>query len=328
MKKKMIAAFAVAIALMMTACGASSGSSADSTAAVSTSEIADELEVSEVDDIADDSADGGMTDSVEVEEAQSGEKIIYTYNYYVETKSFDDFMSTVNSRISEYGGYMESSSIDGNVQMNISRYAQLVIRIPTERMHDFLQMVEDNSNVTNATSSSENVTLTYVDLESHVKALQTEQETLMELLEKAESTEDLINIQSQLTNVRYELESYESQLRVYDNRIDYSTLYLNIDEVDRESSVATKLTYGQEISKGLSDTMYGFGQGLRSFSIWVIVHLPILLMLAVLVALVLWIARKCRKKHQERYMKNTPRTGVWSAEAKAPEEKNSSSEDK
>jgi hypothetical protein len=172
------------------------------------------------------------------------------------------------------------------------------------------------------------VTLTYVDLESHVKALQTEQETLMELLEKAESTEDLINIQSQLTNVRYELESYESQLRVYDNRIDYSTLYLNIDEVDRESSVATKLTYGQEISKGLSDTMYGFGQGLRSFSIWVIVHLPILLMLAVLVALVLWIARKCRKKHQERYMKNTPRTGVWSAEAKAPEEKNSSSEDK
>jgi hypothetical protein len=220
----------------------------------------------------------------------------------VETKTFDDFMSTVKSRINEYGGYLESSSVNGNSEMNISRYAELVIRIPADRMHEFLQMVEENSNVTYSSSGTENVTLTYVDLESHVNALKTEQQTLMELLEKAESTEDVIAIQSQLTNVRYELESYESQLRVYDNRINYSTLYLDINEVDRERSVATKLTYGQEIAQGLSDTMYNMGQGLRDFSIWLIVHLPILLLLAVVVALVFLIARKIRKKRKNRKM--------------------------
>jgi uncharacterized membrane protein len=161
-----------------------------------------------------------------------------------------------------------------------------------------------------------------------VKALQTEQETLMELLEKAESTEDVIYIQSQLTNVRYELDSYESQLRVYDNRISYSTLYLNIDEVDRETSVATKLTYGQEISQGLSDTMYNIGQGLRSFSIWFIVNLPILLILAVVVILVIWLVRKHRRKQREKAMRKSLGTGIWSGEPKKTEEEESASEDK
>jgi hypothetical protein len=299
MKKGNLAALTLALALALTGCGSSSYDMSSSEATTESSaafDVADDvMEDAEVDA-------GGMTDSVEVEEAASDEKIIYTYNYSVETKTFDDFMSTVKSRINEYGGYLESSSVNGNSEMNISRYAELVIRIPADRMHEFLQMVEENSNVTYSSSGTENVTLTYVDLESHVNALKTEQQTLMELLEKAESTEDVIAIQSQLTNVRYELESYESQLRVYDNRINYSTLYLDINEVDRERSVATKLTYGQEIAQGLSDTMYNMGQGLRDFSIWLIVHLPILLLLAVVVALVFLIARKIRKKRKNRKM--------------------------
>jgi hypothetical protein len=138
----------------------------------------------------------------------------------------------------------------------------------------------------------------------------------MDLLEKAESTEDVIYIQSQLTNVRYELESYESQLRVYDNRVNYSTLYLDINEVDRESSVATKLSYGEEIAQGLSDTFYNVGQGLRSFSIWLIVNLPILVILALIVIVVVLVIRKIHKKNAQKRAKRPAVGGIWTDKPK------------
>lgn len=67
----------------------------------------------------------------------------------------------------------------------------------------------------------------------HKKALETEQERLLALLEKAENVEDIITIENRLSDVRYELENYESQIRLLDNQIDYSTVYVDISEVSR-----------------------------------------------------------------------------------------------
>lgn len=330
MKKKICAALlAIGMALTLCACGASSNKGYDSAAAApqeNTSAAydvkADEEEIAEDDvaaeatDMADASAaDGGMTDeSVAGSTAETSDKIIYTYNYSVETKAFDEFMDTLQQRVNEYGGYMESSEVNGNQEMNIRRYAYLVIRVPADKMHSFLEMVKNNSNVTYSSSSSENVTLSYVDLQSHIKALKVEQESLMALLERAETTEDIIAIQGQLTDVRYELEAYESQLRVYDNRINYSTLYLDINEVERESSVSTELTYGEEIRQGLSDTLYDLGQGLRSFSIWFIVNLPVLLLWAVILVIIFLIVRALIKRSSKKKLEQEARwqRGIWS----------------
>lgn len=273
--------------------------------------------------------DSGMADTAagaaeaEAQTVQSNEKIIYTYNYSVETKQFDTFMQAVQSRINEYGGYLESSETNGNPEMNIRRYANMVIRIPADKMHSFLNMVKENSNVTYSSSSTENVTLSYVDMKSHIKALKTEQETLMGILERATKLEDIITIQNQLTNIRYELESYESQLRVYDNRINYSTLYLDINEVERETNVATELTYGEEIKQGLSDTIYDIGQGLREFSIWFIVNLPFILIWAVIIAVIILIVRKILKKRAGKQKRKaaTRSDSIWAGAAARTDEK-------
>ena len=55
----------------------------------------------------------------------------------------------------------------------------------------------------------------------------------MELLSTAENMEDLLSIESKLSDIRYEIESYESQLRLLDNQIDYSTVHVEIFEVER-----------------------------------------------------------------------------------------------
>lgn len=156
----------------------------------------------------------------------------------------------------------------------------------------------------------------------------------MGILERAEKLEDIITIQNQLTNIRYELESYESQLRVYDNRINYSTLYLDINEVERETSVATELSYGEEIRQGLSDTLYDLGQGFRDFSIWFIVNLPVLLIWAVIIAVIIVIVRKLLKVHAKKAARRhagrleardrgaqAEQGGVWTGQETQPDAK-------
>lgn len=319
-KRWCAALLALLLSSSLTACGMSEKS--ESAAADMMAEEAVEFDVTEEESAAGALTEDGMSDTTSAGVAKEGgaeqtsEKIIYTYNYSVETKQYDELMDELQQRVTEYGGYVESAETNGNAQMNIRRYSNMVIRIPADRMHSFLDMVKEKSNVTYSSSSSENVTLNYVDLQSHIKALKVEQETLMDILEKAEKLEDIITIQSQLTTVRYELESYESQLRVFDNRINYSTLYLDITEVERETNVATELSYMEEIKQGLSDTFYNIGHGLRTFSIWFIVNLPVLLLWALIIFVIFMIVRKVanirNKKRVAREAKK--QTGIWSAQ--------------
>ena len=137
-------------------------------------------------------------------------------------------------------------------------------------------MIEGEGNVTYRNIYTDDVTLSYVDTESHLKALRTEQETLLGLLEKAETVENIIAIQSRLSEVRYEIESYESRLRTYDDQIDYSTVYLNVSEVERETQVKEE-TPGEEISRRLSQNWEDLKEDVKRFGINFVSDLPYIL---------------------------------------------------
>lgn len=253
-----------------------------------------------------DSAEGGgesgalAGNTAEVIKTQD-QKLIYTYEYTVETKEFDAFYKKVNDKTTQLGGYVERSDTDGNAVDSSNRYSYLVLRIPAEKMQQMLSLLDSDANITYQSCQSENVTLQYVDMESHVKALRTEQEALLKLMEKADKLKDIIALQNQLTQVRYEIESYESQLRMYDNKVDYSTLHLNITEVDRTTNVkSTETSFFDEISSGFSDNVYALGLWLRSLAVWLISSLPILVPLAVIVAALFFFIRRKSKNRLSR----------------------------
>ncbi len=246
-----------------------------------------------------DSSEAGL-DKVSVK--NQNQKIIYTYSYSTETKEFDSFYEKVTAKTEQLGGYVENSEINGSISDGTNRYAHMTLRIPADKMKQLTSMLDTESNVTYRSRSSENVTLQYVDMESHVKALRTEQKALLQLLEKAEKLKDIIELQSQLTQVRYEIESYESQLRMYDNLVDYSTIYLDIAEVERTTKVTpARASFWEEVSDRFSDNLYAVGQWLRSMALWLISSLPVLIPLAaVLAAAVIFIRKKIKLWKQRR----------------------------
>ena len=86
------------------------------------------------------------------------------------------------------------------------------------------------------------------------KALETEQDRLLELMEQAETTEDLLAIESRLTDVRYQLESAASQLKLYDSLVSYSTVYLTVEEVQKLTPRSGTLHLGGKSPPGSGRT--------------------------------------------------------------------------
>lgn len=250
------------------------------------------------------SEENGPSQAETVEKGETtGRKLIRNVDMDVETESFDALLASAQSQAEELGGYIESSNISNSSyasSTSAARSARLTARIPSEKLDGYLAGISKQSNVTRKSESTEDVTLQYVDLQSHKKALLAEQESLLSMMEQAESIEDIIAINEQLTDVRYQIESMESQLRTYDNQVDYSTVNLYIDEVERYTPGAAK-SAGARIAEGFSANIYRVGNFFKNFAIEFIILLPILIAVAIVLGIAILIVRiiiKVSEKHQ------------------------------
>ena len=241
----------------------------------------------------------------------SNRKLIRNVSMSVETKEFEAFMASVTEQVNAVGGYIESMDTYNGSRYNQSesaRHSNLTVRIPKNQTDGFLTAVSEAGNVTNRSENVEDVTLAYVDMESHKKSLEIEQERLQALLEKAETLEDIITLEDRLSTVRYQLENMESQLRTYDNLVDYSTVRLNIQEVKELTPVIEEEeTPGQRLARGFMESLEDVRDGFVEFGIWFVVHIPYLLVWAVIMAIIVVvikaiikrISRKNREKREK-----------------------------
>ena len=228
------------------------------------------------------------------------QKIIWTVDMEVETLEFDSFLSNLEQEVQRFGGYLESSSVSGSsIQYTSNRYGTVTVRIPSAQLDAFLDQVGKIGTVTYTNKSSEDITLDYVDVESRIEALEVEQERLLALLDSAQDLESVIQLESRLSEVRYQLENYRSTQNRYDSLIDYSTVSLSIQEVQRVTTVHDQ-SVGQRIAAGWSDTLYRLKNGCVDLFVWFVVSLPYLLIWAVLAGVVVWLCLRHRKKRRKK----------------------------
>ena len=258
---------------------------------------------------AEEAGGGAVTSENGIEEVQETDrKLIRNVNLSLQTKEFDTVLDNMSQKIKDLGGYIQDSSVWGSSSdYSSSRSASYTLRIPSDKLDEFIDVVETLGNVTYKNESVDDVTLRYVDVDSHKKALETEQERLLALLEKAENVEDIINIENRLSDVRYELENYESQIRLLDNQIDYSTVYVDISEVSRVTDTG-KQGFFEEVASRFSDSVYVVLMGLRGFAIGILGSLPILVVWGVILAVVVILLRKFVFKKSKKNKKNTDQT--------------------
>ena len=244
--------------------------------------------------------DTGSTGSVAV----TDRKLIRRIGLKAETEDLDQLMTSIEQKVTALGGYMEDRQVyTGSTYASYEqrRYANLTIRIPAERLDEFVNHVEDVSNVTASTETAEDVTLKYVATESRMKALQAEENRLLALIDKAANLTELLQLESRLTQVRTELEEVTSMLKLYDNLVDYGTVELEITEV-KVLTPTEEPGFGQRITEGFKESTENLWIFMKEFVIFIVCVVPYLLPPLIIGGAVLLIIKLSGRKKKPKKM--------------------------
>ena len=246
--------------------------------------------------------DGLTSDTSGTAQTPTNQKLVRKIRLEAETDDLDTLLMKVDEKLAELSGYAENRQVfQYSGRQTRTRTAELTLRIPAAQLDQFVTHVTGLSNVTSSTETAEDITLNYIATESRVKALQTEHDRLLELLAEAESMSDLLEIEKRLTQVRTELEEVASRLKLYDNMVDYGTVYLTLQEVKEFTDITQPETMWQRMGKGFLESLSNLGDMLTEFCVWLVASLPYFIVLGVItLVIVLLIKHRRNKKKRTR----------------------------
>ena len=241
------------------------------------------------------------------------EKIIYSASVTVETTEFEASLAALDALVARYGGFVESSSLNGSNYYSQSRgyasnrSADYVLRIPSSRFQELMGSLSELGNVPYSHTYTENISAQYYDVEARLTACRTQEARLLEMMEVAETVSDLIEIEDRLADLRYQIESLQSTLKNWDRQVSYSSVSLTISEV----SVYTPIEepgYLTQLKEAVSDGFRAVGRFFRNLSLGLAELLPLLIVVVVLLLIFLPRAKKRRaaKKAQREAAQQPP----------------------
>ena len=281
-------ALAAVLMLSLTACG-SKGSGAANGAAMDSTTEAYSPEAS---------ADSGTSAPLISPEAtaESSRKIIYTASVEMESTDYDATRQGILDAVAAAGAYLQSSYQYGNAQ-DANRSSQYCVRVPVENYSALLTSLGETGNVLSQSESTDDITASCIDVEARLRALETQRDRLNQLADQAETTADPLEIESQLSDVQYQIESYTGQMNVLQDQISYSTVDVYLDEVTELTPQSP--SFVSRVGSAFRGSWNGFVSVVQELVIGLIYLLPFLVVAAVVIALVVLLARRAAKKRPQ-----------------------------
>lgn len=226
--------------------------------------------------------------------AKDAEKIIRTVQMELSTRNFDADYEAIHQALLKAGGRVESANL--YTAYNDLRTAYLILRVPGSQLNPLTEAVKGIGRMVNFSESSEDISESYADTENRLATQQTKMDRLQVLLSKADTVEDLIAIESGISDTQYEIDRLTGQLRGMDSKVDYSTLTLTLSELSAlETSQTKDETLWERIKIGMRAAWEGFLGILGDLAVFLTIVLPYLIALAVII-LILRVIIKRRKK--------------------------------
>ncbi|WP_130836723.1 DUF4349 domain-containing protein [Lachnoclostridium sp. Marseille-P6806] len=238
--------------------------------------------------------------SAELQDESGGaveRKLVKTVDIRCETDNLDAFEEAIIAQMEEAGGYIESSNRGGSSSMGDysygrtgGRWGNYTFRVPASKLDGFVDTVTGSSNVLSQSSNVDDITMRYIDTESRIKALRIEQSQLLSMLEQAESVEDMITIQSRLSDVNASLQEYESSRKYMNNQVSYATVNVDVEEVVAYTPVVEKDAFTR-MREGFIQSCKDVTYQVREFVIWIVINLPRIVLWLVILFLIILIFR-------------------------------------
>jgi len=259
--------------------------------------------------------------------------LIRNVSVQCETLHFAELTANLESQVAALGGYIESKNFSGTGNAGDLRTASYTIRVSSESLDQLIGTIGDTAVIIGSTESTEDVTLSYTDMQARVESLRIEQQTLNDLLAQADDLDIILQLQNELTYVRYEIESYESQLRVLENLSSYSTLTLSITEVLEETEVEEPhvKTYSERFHEAFQDGLDEAKEKCEELGLYIAENaiglaIKLVILIVIIVVIVVNVKKRKRinkaKKAMAPVAPSAPVTPVTPAAPKAEDNKN------
>ena len=289
MKRKLFACFlAWTMILSLAACGASSNKSASSAATTDSAPMESEEGYFDTNGSYDDGADSGGS-------VLEDQKIIYTGTLNLETTDFDGTAKAVAALADTLGGYLESSTVGSGGRSY--RWAEYTVRVPAAQFQSFLDQAGNLAHVTWQNTDLQNITETYYDTEGRLKTQQIKLERLQKLLAQAENMEDIITIESAISETEWNIEDLSGTLRHYDALVDFATITVSLQEVYKYSDTEElPENFGDRLGGALSRGWYSFVDGMADFAVALAYNWMWIILWAVIIAAAVAVVRKVRRR--------------------------------
>lgn len=239
----------------------------------------------------------------QVKEEGLEEKIIYTGHISVETLDYDKAVSSINARIKELKGFIEGTELSNNggydrydgTKFTGSRRASITARIPKESFEGFMGSIGEYGVVINQSTQAENITAQYNDVSMQLKSLEIQHENLLKMLGKAEKVEDMIKLEESLSDVRWKINSINSQLKNWDTSVDYSTININLEEV-KQYSPTEQDGFFTRLFKAVTSGFKDYGQWLQDIIIGITRNILYIVTFVFIIILIQMYTKKMMKK--------------------------------
>lgn len=228
------------------------------------------------------------------------EKLVYTASVTLESEDFEAASDALHQKIASLGGIIVSeNAYNLNKKGYGSRSMDMTVRIPQENYETFLAGLSDICNVAAVNRYVENLTERYYDNENRLKSYRIQEERLFAMLEKAESVTEMLEIESRLCDVQYQIEALTNTQRTIDNDVRYSTFNLTLAEVKKFTTPEPE-TFGDKFKEAVGGSVESFGVFSENLLFFFIYVLPYLLCVAVVVVIVLVIVKVSKKKKEKK----------------------------
>ena len=161
--------------------------------------------------------------------AEADQKIIRTGFLQLTVESVAETSPKIVALATANGGYVQSSSV--NEDLDGRHSGDVVIRVPSAKFDATVTAIKAFATVVNVeTTSGQDVTEQYTDLEAQLRNAQAQEAQYLEILKQAKTVEETLNVQQYLSGVRYQIESLQGQIKYLSNATSYSTIDVSLTE--------------------------------------------------------------------------------------------------
>jgi len=158
-------------------------------------------------------------------------KIIRNADLQLETDAPEEAQQKITTIAESKNGFVVEStqSSSSNVKTGTRDTVTMTVRVPAEKFNESLDEIRKTaSRVIVETVKGTDVTEEFIDIEARLKAKKSLEMQFLEIMKRANSVEDALNVQRQLAEVRGEIEKIEGRKRFLENQASLSTIKIRL----------------------------------------------------------------------------------------------------